>query len=221
MLSWSSRDRVAIVCGAEIAADDVAAERQRQPAGAVRPPLAEIDDLLQALFGVRHLSFVDQQARRELAGVHPLLNLVERHDDVLDRRVEQPQRQKCRRQFARAPRPARPSSDDGPSCLRDDHRAVAVAHARAVRQQHVAIGQMRVGVERDRRDLVLAVECGAVERLDVRQHVFELEPWRGDPAARQAVEHERVIGIGAVSDADLHAQGRLGARSAQVLGAAR
>ena len=39
------RDASRIALGPEIAPDDVAAERQRQPAGAVGPPLAEVDDL--------------------------------------------------------------------------------------------------------------------------------------------------------------------------------
>ena len=51
---------------AEVAANHVAAERQRQPAGAIGPPLAEIDDLLQPLVRVRQLSFVNQQTGRDL-----------------------------------------------------------------------------------------------------------------------------------------------------------
>ena len=203
MLSWSSRDKVPITAAPEIASDDVAAERQRETFGAVRPPFAEIDDFLQSLFGVCQLSLVNQQARRELAGMHPFLNLIERDDDVLNRRVEQPQRQKCRRQLAgdRDPHTVERRRSIG---LRDDHRTVAVPHARSVRQQHVAIGEMRVGMERNRRNLVLAIECVTIERLDVREHVFQLEPLRGHTAGREAVEHERVIRIGAVSDANLH-----------------
>ena len=34
---------------AEVAPDDVAAERQRQPAGALEPPLTEVHDLHQAV----------------------------------------------------------------------------------------------------------------------------------------------------------------------------
>ena len=47
MLSCSIVDTVAHRVGAEVAADDVAAERQRQPAGPLEPPLAEVDDLLR------------------------------------------------------------------------------------------------------------------------------------------------------------------------------
>ena len=45
----ASSKRPAIISGPEIAADDVAAERQRQTAGVLRPPLAEVDDLPEAL----------------------------------------------------------------------------------------------------------------------------------------------------------------------------
>src|SRR5262249_9196740 len=83
-------------------------------------------------------------------------------------------------------------------------RPIAIAHARAVGQEDVAVGQMRVGVKRNRADLVRAFEGGTVQRLDVRQHVLEFVPVRRHGAARQAVEHERVVRIRAVRDVDLH-----------------
>ena len=84
MLSCSIFDTVANHLRAEIAADDVAAERQRQPAGALGPPLAEVDDLPQAVVLVRELPLVDQQPRVRLAVENRLLNLVERHDHELE-----------------------------------------------------------------------------------------------------------------------------------------
>src|SRR5436853_565896 len=51
---------------AEVAPDDVAAERKRQPARAIAPPFAEIDDLLQAFIRPGDLSFVDQQSGLDL-----------------------------------------------------------------------------------------------------------------------------------------------------------
>ena len=85
---------------------------------------------------------------------------------------------------------------------RDDDRAVVVAHARAVRQQRVLVREVRVGVERHGGDLVLALERRAVQRLDVRQHLVDLDAAGVDVAARQAVEHERVVRIRAVGDGD-------------------
>ena len=64
--------------------------------------------------------------------------------------------------------------------------------------------QVRVGVERDGRDFVLAFERGAVQRLDVGQHLIDLDAVDVHGAARQAIEHERVVGIRTVSDGDFH-----------------
>ena len=44
---------------------------------------------------------------------------------------------------------------------RDEARAVAIAHRRAVRQQRVPIGQVGVGVDRDGGDLELAAHARA------------------------------------------------------------
>ena len=97
-----------------------------------------------------------------------------------------------------------PSSEVGPVAAHDDHRAVVVAHAGAVRQQDVLVGQVRVGVERDRRDLVLALERRAIQRLDVGKDVHDLQVARRDLAAGKAIEHEGVVGIRTVSDRDAH-----------------
>ena len=75
-----------------------------RPAGALRPPLAEVDDLLQPLVLIRQLPFVDQQAGLGLAVEHGLLNLVERDDDVLEVRLVEPQRQIRGRQRSRESR---------------------------------------------------------------------------------------------------------------------
>jgi hypothetical protein len=50
--------------GPEIAADDVAAERQRQAAGPLVHHFAQVHDLPQAVVGVGELPLVDQQSRR-------------------------------------------------------------------------------------------------------------------------------------------------------------
>ena len=74
-----------------------------------------------------------------------------------------------------------------PSCRGHDDRAVVVAHAGAVRQQRVLVDEVRVGVKRDGRDFVLAVERRAVQRLDVRQHLIDDDAAGVDVAARQPV----------------------------------
>ncbi len=75
---------------------------------------------------------MDQQPRIDGAGRHGLLNLVERHDDELEVRLVEAQRQVRRGQRARDGYP-RPLDAVGPTRTGDDDRAVAVAHAGAVR----------------------------------------------------------------------------------------
>ena len=69
---------------------------------------------------------------------------------------------------------------------RDDDGTVAVAEGRAVRQEQVAVGQVRVGVEGDGGDGELAGHRAAVQRLDVGELVGEGEPLGVDAALRRA-----------------------------------
>ena len=66
-----------------------------------RPPLAEVDQSCAAFVLVGELPFVNQQAGLDLAVAHGLLDLVERHHDVLDVGLVQPQREERGRQLAR------------------------------------------------------------------------------------------------------------------------
>ena len=86
--------------GAEVAANDVAAERQRQAAGALEPPFAQVHDLLEAVDGVGELALVDEQAGLDAAVHDGLVNLVERHDLGHERPVVHLQREKRRRHLA-------------------------------------------------------------------------------------------------------------------------
>jgi hypothetical protein len=70
--------------GAEIPPDHIAAERQWQSAGALGPPFAQIDDLLQALVLIRELALVNEQPGGDLAFTDRVLNAIERHDHVGD-----------------------------------------------------------------------------------------------------------------------------------------
>ena len=86
MLARSSRCTVGDRLAAEVAAEDVAPQRQRQ-AGLVEPPLAQVDDQHELLPGVGELAFVDDQAgvdglALEVAGRDRVEDLVEGHDDV-------------------------------------------------------------------------------------------------------------------------------------------
>ncbi len=174
---------------------------QRQAGGPLRPPLAEVDDLLQALVLIRQLPFVNEQPGFRLAVEDGLLNLVERNYDELEVGLVEPQRQVGGRQRPRN-RNAPPLDGRRSAGLRDDDRAVVVAHAGAMRQQRVLVGQVRVGMKGHGRDFVRAVERGAIQGLDVGQHLLDDKPAGVDGAARQAEKHEGIVRIGAVGDGD-------------------
>jgi hypothetical protein len=57
-------------------------------------------------------------------------------------------------------------------------------------------------VKRHGRDFVLAVERGAIQCLDIGEHLIDDESTGVDGAAREAEEHEGIIGIWAVRDGD-------------------
>ena len=119
-----------------------------------------------------------------VAVAHRLLDLVERHDHVVDGRLVELQRQKRRRQLAGHgdAHALRATAPGGRVRARTTDRAVVVAHARAVRQERVAVGEVRVGMERHRGDLVRAFERGAVQRLDVGEHLIDVDTARADTA---------------------------------------
>ena len=87
---------------------------------------------------------------------------------------------------------------------RDEARAVPVAHRRAMRKQRVAVAEVGVGVNRDRRDLELAAHRALVEALDVLQLVDVGQPFGIDLPGGERVEHERVVRVRAVGDVDGH-----------------
>ena len=75
----------------------------------------------------------------------------------------------------------------------DDDRPVAEPHRGAVRQQQVAVGDVRVGAHRDRGHLEPSLGRPLVERLDVRDDLLELEPARVDAPGLDRPEHEGVV----------------------------
>ena len=86
---------------AQVLADDVAPQRQGEP-GLLEPPLAEVDDLVQALVAVVELPLVDDQPGLDAALGDGRQDLVERHDDHRDVLAQaELERQVGRRQRAR------------------------------------------------------------------------------------------------------------------------
>ena len=86
---------------------------------------------------------------------------------------------------------------------RNDHRPIALAHAAAARHQRVQILNIRIGVKRNRGHIVDAFARLLVQRLDIAKRVREAQSRHANLAGGQAVEHEGIVGIRAVSDADL------------------
>ena len=215
-----------VVDAVDVAARDVDAERQRQPR-LEQPPLAEVEHLVQADVGERQLALVDQQAVVGPAGRDLVRDLLERQLAVGKVAEHEPERQECGRHRARHDDLLAAQVVDGRGLAADDDRAVAGADARAVGEQRVVLLHERVGGERDRGDLEARGARPLVERLDIRQNLLERESARIDEIRRQRPEHEGVIGIGAVADANLHwgddgstlpaaARGRTGAPVASV-----
>ena len=87
----------------------------------------------------------------------------------------------------------------------DQDRAVALPHRRAGIHHPVAVVDHGVGRRGHRRDLELAGARAAVERFDVLEHVLDLDAAGLHLARGEGVEHEGVVGIRAVADANQHA----------------
>ena len=130
------------------------------------PPFAEIEHFVQTQLFVEKLAFVDQKPGVDLAFLNGVDDLVERDDDVFEIRIVNSQCEKRARQLARN-RDLHIADLVGASRLfRDDDRAVFVADARTVRQQSVFVGDIRVGVKRDRGHVEDAVFRVFVERSE-------------------------------------------------------
>ncbi len=143
----------------------------------LEPPLARVDDQFQLLVGVGQLPFVDDQPGIDasplvLSGRHGVENAVEGDDHVIEIGAQtEPQGE-----IGRGAQPRHGNRGPGQLIERHgppghDHRTVAVAHARAARTEDVAIAQVGVGMNAQGRQLQLAFEGPAVERLDVDQLV--------------------------------------------------
>ena len=115
---------------------------------------------------------------------------------------QQPQRQEGGRQFAGDGDPPVDQPLGIAGRAGDDHRPVVVADAGTARAQGVLVGDIRVSVQADGGQLQLAREGPLVQRLDILQLVREAIRPGVDLVVRQGVKHERVVGIGAVADAD-------------------
>src|SRR2546422_727833 len=130
----------------EVAAYDIAAEGQREICLLV-PPLAEVRPEVQPAIAVGQLAFVDQKTGVGFSGRDEVLDLIERHDDMPDGWLIQSQREKRGREFAG--HGYEPSRERTSRTLprrrfaRDEARPVAIANARAMREQGIPVGEIR------------------------------------------------------------------------------
>src|SRR6267143_3181733 len=119
---------------------------------------------------------MDQKTDVGFSGRYEVLDLIKVHDDVPDRWLIQSQREERGREFAG--HGYEPSRERTARVLprrrfaRDQARAVAIANARAMREQGIPVGEIRVRVQRDRGDFQLTRERAPVQRFDVRQLVY-------------------------------------------------
>ena len=186
---------------AEVPAHHVDAEGERQARVAL-PGLAEVEDLHEPELTVGDLSLMNQQAHVCLSFKNSLRNLIER--DLDQRRVAdvETEQQGRRRVLARDRDDALGQLARVDGLARDEDRAIALPHRGARVHHPVLVGDQEVRREGHSRDLELRRARPAVERFDVLQDVLDRDAGDRHLARRERVEHERVVGVGAVAYAD-------------------
>ena len=155
-------------------------------------------------FGEGQLAFVDEEPEIDVAVGDAVLDLVERGGDRLEVRLVELEGEVCAGEW--------PGDRDALALhvcacgggAAHEARSVAIAHGCTVREEGVSVAEVGVGVNGDRRDLELSAHGALVQRLDVLELVDVLEPFGIDQPVRERVEHERVVGVGAVGDVDPH-----------------
>ena len=167
---------------------------------------------MQARIAVGELPFVDHEPGVRTARGDLVEDQVERQladTDVLAER--EPQDEVRGRQPARDHDLELAQRREPERLARHHDRPVAQAERGAVGQQQVAIGDVRVRAHRDRADLEPAFGRPVVQRLDVRDDLLELEPAHVHSPGLDRPEHERIVGVRAVSDPDPHERHATGA----------
>ncbi len=205
------------VSAAEGAADGIAAQGKRQT-GLLAPPLAEVEELEQAIAGVGELALVNDESSFKLAGDYGGDDLVERNDGGFDLGSEELESEVGGGEGAGDGDAGLLELGDRELAGRDDHGAVALADAAAAGHQGVLVLEVGIGVEADGGDIVESLVDGAVvEGLDVGKGMRELVARDAHLVGGEAVEHKGVVGVGAVGDADLLNGGAGGSHGASIL----
>ena len=172
------------------------------------PPLAHVHDQLQVLIGVGELPLVDNQTGVDLlalvlSGDGRLDNLVKRHFDVFEVRLQaHSERQVRRGQCAGNGDHAIAKVGDFPSLSRHEHRSVAISHAGSAVAQHVLVVQVRIGMEADRCQFQFATERSAIQCFDVDHLVLEAKAACIQFALCQGIKHKCIVRVWAVTDSN-------------------
>ena len=188
---------------AQIATNDVAAERERQSSRFFEPPGTFVEPKLKAAILVRQLTFVNQQACVDLAAFHGLFDLIERHHYRIEVGLKETEDQVSGGELSRH---GDVLSRDGRADVCRSRRSgnqswtvLAIAHGRAVRKDGIGIRQVCVGMYRHSRHFEFGFQRSLVECFDVRELVHVLAIAGVDHVTCQRPEHESVVGIRAMS----------------------
>lgn len=200
----------------DVPADDIAAERQGELAGAF-PPFTEVEDIDETFFGVRELAFVDDEPDFRLTRMDGLKNFVKGDDDMgkvgsekeLSREVGAGHFAGNGNGFALEPSFAfLVVGGGGGTGFGDKHGTVTVAHAGPAGEERVFVEDMSEGVNGNGGDVELSAGGAFVQGLDVLKNVFEAVAMQVDEVFRHGIEHEGVVRIGGVAKGESLRHGR-------------
>ncbi len=190
---------------AEVAADDISAEGERE-AGAFHPPLAEVEAADHAVILVGELAFVNDESGVGVSGFDVLKDFVEGFNDVAEA-------------FADGDGGGEEGGGhgagdgdaeffvglefvEGVGFFGDDHGAVVVTHGATAGHEGVIFGDVGIGVEGDGGDFEFGLHGAFVEGLDVLEDVDEIVRAGVHGTGGEAVKHEGVVGVGGVAEVD-------------------
>src|SRR5580700_3323579 len=91
---------------------------------------------------------------------------------------------------------------------RNNHGPIALAHAAAAGHQRVQILNIRIGMKRNGSDVIDAFARLLIQRFNIAKGVREAQSWHANLIGSEAVKHESIVGVRAVSDIDLAHIGR-------------
>ena len=160
------------------------------------PEFAKVDDLLQALRGVREAVFVNDEPRVEPPVEHRSFDVRKQQLRLVQRRRKRQAEKKVRRRVSAWNRDRElPGRDlvprDRP--LRDQQRSAVASKRAAGIQQDVVVCAVRVRVITQLRDVRLAGKRRGIQRFDVCHADRELETLEIDPPVDDRVEHEAIV----------------------------